>query len=81
MTNTNTTILVTGCAGFIDSNFVPYFLDKYEEHSVVNLDLPTYAGVVAWQRWSYNANYKAFNQQASNTHWVGGITYIKTYQG
>jgi dTDP-glucose 4,6-dehydratase len=47
MTNTNTTILVTGCAGFIDSNFVPYFLDKYEEHSVVNLDLPTYAGVVA----------------------------------
>ncbi len=22
-----------------------------------------------------------FNQQKSNTHWVGDITYIKTYQG
>ena len=22
-----------------------------------------------------------FNQQSSNTHWVGDITYIKTYQG
>jgi transposase InsO family protein len=22
-----------------------------------------------------------FNQQQSNTHWVGDITYIKTYQG
>ena len=38
------TILVTGCAGFIGSNFVPYFLDKYENYNVVNLDLLTYAG-------------------------------------
>jgi dTDP-glucose 4,6-dehydratase len=37
-------ILVTGCAGFIGSNFVPYFLDKYEHYNVVNLDLLTYAG-------------------------------------
>jgi len=37
-------ILVTGCAGFIGSNFVPYFLDKYEEYNIVNLDLLTYAG-------------------------------------
>ena len=37
-------ILVTGCAGFIGSNFVPYFLDKYPEYFVVNLDLLTYAG-------------------------------------
>jgi len=38
------TILVTGCAGFIGSNFVPYFIDKYENYNVVNLDLLTYAG-------------------------------------
>jgi len=37
-------ILVTGCAGFIGSNFVPYFLDKYPEYNIINLDLLTYAG-------------------------------------
>ncbi|MGJ0300981.1 dTDP-glucose 4,6-dehydratase [Aliarcobacter cryaerophilus] len=42
--NNNKTILVTGCAGFIGSNFVPYFLDKYKEYNIVNLDLLTYAG-------------------------------------
>ena len=40
-------ILVTGCAGFIGSNFVPYFLDKYREYTVINLDLLTYAGDLA----------------------------------
>jgi dTDP-glucose 4,6-dehydratase len=42
--NNNNTILVTGCAGFIGSNFVPYFLDKYPMYNIVNLDLLTYAG-------------------------------------
>ncbi len=37
-------ILVTGCAGFIGSNFVPYFLEKYEDYNIINLDLLTYAG-------------------------------------
>ena len=39
-------ILVTGCAGFIGSNFVPYFLDQYQEYHLINLDLLTYAGNV-----------------------------------
>lgn len=39
-----TNILVTGCAGFIGSNFVPYFLEKYPEYNIINLDLLTYAG-------------------------------------
>ena len=38
------TILVTGAAGFIGANFVPYFLDKYEDYHIVNLDKLTYAG-------------------------------------
>ena len=42
--NNNKTILVTGCAGFIGSNFVPYFIDKYENYNIANLDLLTYAG-------------------------------------
>ena len=42
--NNNKTILVTGCAGFIGANFVPYFLDTNEDCNIVNLDLLTYAG-------------------------------------
>jgi dTDP-glucose 4,6-dehydratase len=38
------TILITGGAGFIGSNFIDYFLKKYEDYSIVNLDLITYAG-------------------------------------
>jgi len=37
-------ILVTGGAGFIGSNFVPYFCAKYPQYRVVNLDKLTYAG-------------------------------------
>lgn len=36
-------ILVTGGAGFIGSNFVPYFLAAHPELAVVNLDKMTYA--------------------------------------
>jgi dTDP-glucose 4,6-dehydratase len=37
-------ILLTGTAGFIGSNFVPYFLEKYSEYRLISLDLLTYAG-------------------------------------
>jgi dTDP-glucose 4,6-dehydratase len=38
------TILVTGGAGFIGSNFIVYFLQKHNDVRIVNLDLLTYAG-------------------------------------
>ena len=38
------TVLITGGAGFIGSNFIPYFLGNNKEFKVVNLDLLTYAG-------------------------------------
>ena len=42
----NKNILLTGTAGFIGSNFVPYFLDKYPQYNLINLDLLTYAGTL-----------------------------------
>ena len=41
---TKKSILITGTAGFIGSNFVPYFLEKYPEYNLINIDLLTYAG-------------------------------------
>lgn len=38
------TILITGGAGFIGSNFVPYFCSKYPDYHIINLDKLTYAG-------------------------------------
>ncbi len=38
------TVLVTGGAGFIGSNFVRYFLENNPSYSVINLDKLTYAG-------------------------------------
>lgn len=38
------TLLVTGGAGFIGSNFIPYFLEAFPQYRILNLDKLTYAG-------------------------------------
>lgn len=38
------TILITGGAGFIGSNFVKYMINKYPNYNVINVDSLTYAG-------------------------------------
>ena len=38
------TILVTGGAGFIGSNFVKMMLEKYTNYKIINIDALTYAG-------------------------------------
>lgn len=38
------TILVTGGAGFIGANFIPYFMSKHPDYKIINLDKLTYAG-------------------------------------
>ena len=38
------TILITGGAGFIGSNFIPYFLEQHKNSHIINLDKLTYAG-------------------------------------
>lgn len=37
-------ILVTGGAGFIGSNFIHYWMNKYPDDKIINLDILTYAG-------------------------------------
>lgn len=37
-------VLVTGCAGFIGSNFVHYYLSRHKDADIVGLDKLTYAG-------------------------------------
>ncbi|SHM86893.1 sugar phosphate nucleotidyltransferase [Polaribacter sp. KT 15] len=37
-------ILVTGGAGFIGSNFIPYYLEKNSDCKIINLDVLSYAG-------------------------------------
>jgi len=38
------TIIITGGAGFIGSNFIPFILEKHPEYKIINLDKLTYAG-------------------------------------
>jgi dTDP-glucose 4,6-dehydratase len=52
-------ILVTGGAGFIGSNFILYWLKKYPQDKIINLDKLTYAGNLENLRAvENNANYQ-----------------------
>ncbi|WP_452599555.1 dTDP-glucose 4,6-dehydratase [Pontimicrobium sp. MEBiC01747] len=48
------TVLVTGGAGFIGSNFIPFFLEKNKNTKVVNIDKLTYAGELTNLKEIYN---------------------------
>ena len=78
----NKSILVTGCAGFIGSNFVPYFLDKYKEYNIINLDLLTYAGNLEnLKECESNANYKFIKGDICNRELVEFIFGEYNIQG
>ncbi|MFY9105281.1 dTDP-glucose 4,6-dehydratase [Aliarcobacter cryaerophilus] len=80
--NNSKTILVTGCAGFIGSNFVPYFLDKYKEYNIVNLDLLTYAGDLEnLKECENNPNYKFIKGDICNRELVEFIFNEYDIQG
>jgi dTDP-glucose 4,6-dehydratase len=79
---TKKSILVTGCAGFIGSNFVPYFLEKYKDYSIVNLDLLTYAGDLKnLKEISENPNYKFIKGDICNRDLVEFIFSEYDIQG
>ncbi|MFB1032371.1 MAG: GDP-mannose 4,6-dehydratase, partial [Aliarcobacter cryaerophilus] len=80
--NNSKTILVTGCAGFIGSNFVPYFLEKYPNYNLVNLDLLTYAGDLEnLKECETNPNYKFIKGDICNRELVEFIFSEYDIQG
>jgi dTDP-glucose 4,6-dehydratase len=54
------TLLITGGAGFIGTNFIRYVLEQMENWRVVNLDVLTYAGNLA--------NFQDFSTSLANRH-------------
>ena len=60
------TILVTGGAGFIGSNFVKYIYTKYEDYKIIVLDALTYAGSV------HNLPQDSFDSQRFE-FWYGNV--------
>ncbi len=67
-------LLVTGGAGFIGSNFVHYWLNKYPDEKVVVLDALTYAGSVSnLQPAMDNQNFKFIHGDILDTDLVTRI--------
>lgn len=59
------TILITGGAGFIGSNFIPYYLENHHDVKIVNIDKLTYA--------SDTSNLKAIENNKQYTFIKGDI--------
>lgn len=80
--NNKKSILVTGCAGFIGSNFLPYFLEKYDNYNLVNLDLLTYAGNLDnLKECENNSRYKFIQGDICNRQLVDFIFHEYDIQG
>lgn len=71
---TSKTILITGGAGFIGSNFVHYWAKQYPEHKIINLDALTYAGNVKnIESLEHNPNYVFIEGDIRNADLVDKI--------
>jgi len=78
----NKNILLTGTAGFIGSNFVPYFLGQYPQYNLINLDLLTYAGNLEnLKECEANPRYKFIKGDICNRELVEFIFHEYDIQG
>jgi len=67
-------LLVTGGAGFIGSNFIRYWLKRYPNDKIINLDKLTYAGHLSSTKdFSSNKNYKFVRGDICNARVVGEV--------
>ncbi|MFA5882092.1 MAG: dTDP-glucose 4,6-dehydratase [Eubacteriales bacterium] len=68
------TILVTGGAGFIGSNFIHYLFREHPGVKVINLDLLTYAGNLEnLKAWEDNPDYRFVKGDIADAKIVNGI--------
>ena len=68
-------LLVTGGAGFIGSNFILYWLKKYPQDKIVNLDKLTYAGNLEnLKSIENNPNYEFVQGDICNPQLVNSLT-------
>lgn len=69
-----TTLLITGGAGFIGSNYITYLFKKYLDIKIVNLDKLTYAGKLSnLDQIQDNSNYKFVKGDICNTELVQSL--------
>jgi len=75
------TILITGGAGFIGSNFIPYYLKKHPNIKVVNLDKLTYAGELSnLDEVSNNNNYTFVKGDICNRNLIEDLFNTYNFQ-
>ncbi len=76
------TLLVTGGAGFIGSNFIPYVLESFTDYFVVNLDALTYAGDTAnLSEVENNPRYKFVKGDIRNRELVEDLFDVHNFDG
>ncbi|MEK7167321.1 MAG: dTDP-glucose 4,6-dehydratase, partial [Patescibacteria group bacterium] len=67
--------LITGGAGFIGSNFIHYWIKKYPNDKIVNLDILTYAGNLKnLKDIENNPNYKFIKGDICNAKLINNLT-------
>lgn len=76
------TVLITGGAGFIGSNFIKYFLQKNSDIKVINLDKLTYAGDISnLEDVSKNKNYSFIEGDICNRSLIEELFSKYHFQG
>src|SRR5690625_5266175 len=74
MKKNNQTLLITGGAGFIGSNFINYMLHNYPGYQIINIDKLTYAGSKSnLAEAENNANYLSIKTDITNHSTVNAI--------
>tara|TARA_B110000003_G_C16643486_1_gene531080 strand:- start:16 stop:1032 length:1017 start_codon:yes stop_codon:yes gene_type:complete len=68
------TILITGGTGFIGSNFINFFLKKYDQYKVINIDKLTYAANKKnLEDVEQNSHYKFIHGDIANNRFISSI--------